>query len=553
MSTFSDFNLSQPLNDVLAEIGYEQPTPVQAKAIPLVLEGKDVLATAQTGTGKTAAFALPLISKMLGGWKKQVLIVAPTRELAEQIGEVLVQLTSKTPHLRTAVIIGGLAYHRQIRALRAKPAFIVGTPGRLIDQGKQGNLNLDNVGALVMDEADRMLDMGFEPQMNEIVAHLPAERQSLMFSATLPEEITRLAHSYLREPVRVSVGAVSKPIDKIKQDVIKLRAGDKDQVLVDEIDKVAGSVIIFTKTKFKAEKLAKFLEGVGHEVTRIHGDRSQSQRSSAMKDFRSGKARIMVATDIAARGIDVPHIAHVVNYDLPMCPEDYVHRIGRTARAGAEGHSIAFVTPEETIKWARIHKLIYGRYPDETPRGKNIHAAAGRPDRAQRRSRDDRGSERREGKFRPGRKDFRKSAKPHTSASPRREQELRAEQFLKDERRSHHKTARPERSERPAHAERPHRTEHKPTDKGSAKHRFLKKLFGGGEEKSSGARREEGNSGNAAHAGATARAHAHKGGSKKPGGFKHAGGFKKKFAGGPQRGKPRHAGGSSRPARAERP
>jgi ATP-dependent RNA helicase DeaD len=367
LSKFSDFKLAHPLDEVLEIIGYEQPTPVQAQAIPLVLEGRDVLATAQTGTGKTAAFALPLLSKMLSGWKKQVLICAPTRELAEQIGAVLIELTQKTPELRVSVVIGGTSYHHQIRSLKANPAFVVGTPGRLLDQVSLGHLRLKDFGGLVIDEADRMLDMGFEPQMRELVANLPSQRQSLLFSATLPEEIVRLANEFLRDPVRVAVGAVSKPIDKIRQDVIKVTVDEKDQRLIQEIDKVAGSVLIFTKTKWKTEKLAKFLSNAGHDVTRIHGDRSQTQRSTAIKDFREGRSRILVATDIAARGIDISHIAHVVNYDLPMSPEDYIHRIGRTARAGAEGHSIAFVTPGEVMLWARIYKLIHGRYPDEHP------------------------------------------------------------------------------------------------------------------------------------------------------------------------------------------
>jgi ATP-dependent RNA helicase DeaD len=370
LKTFADFQFPIPLTEALEAMGYETPTPVQGKAIPLVLENRDVLATAQTGTGKTAAFALPLIAKMLGindgkPDMRPALIVAPTRELAEQIGAVLEQLTTYCPQIKAAVVIGGTAYPKQIRQLRSNPMFVVGTPGRLIDQVRLGHLKLSTFGALVMDEADRMLDMGFEPQMNELISHLPKERQTLLFSATLPEEVMRLAGKYLRTPVRVSVGEVSKPIDKIKQDVIKVTTSSKDQTLVQEIDKVAGSVLIFVKTKWKTEKLAQFLDGVGHDVGRIHGDRSQTQRSNAIREFREGKIRILVATDIAARGLDIPHIEHVINYDLPMAAEDYVHRIGRTARAGAEGHSIAFVTPEETMLWARIHKLIYGKFPDQ--------------------------------------------------------------------------------------------------------------------------------------------------------------------------------------------
>ena len=475
MSQFKDFGLSEPLDSVLSQMGFNKPTPVQSQAIPLVLAGKDVLVTAQTGTGKTAAFAVPLLSKMLGGWNKTVLIVAPTRELAEQIGAVLIELTAQTPHLRSAVVIGGAAYHRQIKALRSQPAFVVGTPGRLIDQARLGHLDLKNCGGLVIDEADRLLDMGFEPQMIELVAHLPKDRQSLLFSATLPNEIISLASRFLRQPVRVTVGAVSKPVDKIAQDVIRLRTVDKDQTLIREIDKVTGSVIIFTKTKWKTEKLAAFLQGAGHEVARIHGDRSQAQRSAALNEFREGKVRILVATDIAARGIDVSHIQHVINYDLPTCPEDYIHRIGRTARNGNEGHSIAFVTPEESMRWAQIYKLIYGKYPDEYPKkggGMSGRKAplAGRSTEPQGRGRrgesprsvggsrepqrndkyaDKRGASPSAGggggslprirEVKPmvtgnGRRARRDSEEMH-AISPRRESALLAERFLKDERR----------------------------------------------------------------------------------------------------------------------
>ena len=368
MSSFSDFNLPETLLNTLKAMAYETPTPVQAKSIPILLEGRDLLATAQTGTGKTAAFGIPLLAKMMRGDKKgrrPSLIVAPTRELAEQIGKMLQQLTQKTPQFRICVVIGGTSFSRQIRMLRSRPAFVVGTPGRLIDQVREGNLDLKPFGSLVIDEADRLLDMGFEPQMNEIVANLPGDRQTMLFSATLAPEIQKLALRYMKTPQRVAIGEVAKPVDKIKQDVVRVRAGDKPEALVSEIDKVAGSMIVFVRTKQRAERLAYLLDEAGHKVARIHGDRSQSQRSRAIEDFRSGRVRILVATDIAARGLDVPHIQHVVNFDLPLSPEDYVHRIGRTARAGAEGHSLAFVTPEEELLWAKIHKLMYGKYPEK--------------------------------------------------------------------------------------------------------------------------------------------------------------------------------------------
>lgn len=489
MNQFSVFQLPPALNEALAAMGYETPTPVQAQAIPLVLEGKDVLATAQTGTGKTAAFALPLLKKMIEGDKRPALIVAPTRELAEQIGRVLGELTKQTPHLKTVIVIGGTSHHHQIRGLRGKPMFVVGTPGRLLDQIRSRHLDLSNYGTLVIDEADRLLDMGFEPQMNELVAHLPSERQSLLFSATLPPEIVRLANSYLREPARVSVGEVSKPVDRIQQKVVHVTAENKDQTLIRELDKVAGSIIIFTKTKWKTEKLAKFLINAGHYVARIHGDRSQNQRSGAIRDFREGTVRILVATDIAARGLDIPHIQHVVNYDLPMCPEDYIHRIGRTARAGAEGNSLAFVTPSEHQLWARIHKLMYGRLPDDMPgagRGPNRadrratqNRTQGRGHSGRRGDRDGARDQQRTGGPAGGRRRDERGPRPggqkHAAGpgsrgqaqferqrdeapaapsgrkgqarplgpSPRRANEMLADKFLKDERRQ----ARPERAE----------------------------------------------------------------------------------------------------------
>lgn len=442
----------------LSDMGYAAPTPVQAQAIPHILAGKDVLATAQTGTGKTAAFALPLLSQMIEGkTNRPTLIVAPTRELAEQIGSVLVELTAHARELRVAVIIGGSSYPRQIRALRTNPAFVVGTPGRLIDQVRLGHLKLGGFGTLVMDEADRMLDMGFEPQMNELIAHLPRERQGLLFSATLPPEILKLANSYLRAPVRVAIGAVSKPVERIRQDVIQTTAKDKDETLIREIDKVAGSVLIFTKTKWKTEKLAKFLDKAGHDVARIHGDRSQNQRSNAIKEFREGRVRILVATDIAARGLDIPHIEHVVNYDLPMCPEDYIHRIGRTARGlESEGHSIAFVTPEERQTWARIHKLMHGKFPDSgsgEPHGgiqprtfnrserreglpqnqnKKFNPRYSRGGDSRSRTPDSQSDSPARGRF--GREsDRRRNRHNDSPLPPRRQDELRAEQFLKKE------------------------------------------------------------------------------------------------------------------------
>ena len=365
MQKYSDLSLLPPLQKALAEMNYETPTDVQAKTIPLVLEGRDVLVTAQTGTGKTAAFGVPLLQKVLEAAEEnpdgpfpRVLVVAPTRELAEQIGQVFRELTAFARRFRYAVVIGGSPYPKQLRELKQDPAFVIGTPGRLIDHIETSVLKLDRFETLVLDEADRMLDMGFAPQMEQIVKAMPAKRQTLMFSATLPEEVRALVASYLKKPARVEIGEVNRPVDRIEQDVIELREPEKSDRLIEEIDKIAGTIIVFTKTKVKAEKVARLLRDIGHEADALHGDLTQGARRRVTNKFRSEEIRILVATDIAARGLDINHIAHVINYDVPMVEEDYVHRIGRTARAGREGHSIIFVTPTERIRWAKIQRLM---------------------------------------------------------------------------------------------------------------------------------------------------------------------------------------------------
>ena len=380
MQSFSEFQLPAALQEAIDALGYKEPTPVQAASFPLLVQGRDLLATAQTGTGKTAAFALPLLKNMIeSGKAKPVLILTPTRELAEQIGAVLDQLTERARRFKPAVVIGGTSYYKQTKELRQKPMFIVGTPGRLLDQTELKNLDLSSIATVVLDEADRLLDMGFAPQIDQLIKGTPATRQTLLFSATLPEAIEKMAAKYMNDPARIAIGAVTKPVDRIKQDVIKTTVAGKNQMLLDELDKVAGSILVFARTKSRTERLAKFLSDSGHVVGRIHGDRSQKQRSDAIAAFREGKIRILVATDIASRGIDIPHIQHVVNFDLPMAPEDYIHRIGRTARAGAEGHSLAFVTPEDALVWAKIYKLIHGKYPDksELPQGKRMTGPSG--------------------------------------------------------------------------------------------------------------------------------------------------------------------------------
>lgn len=364
LTQFSEYGLPAPLMKALGLMKFEKPTPVQKEAIPLALQGTDILATAQTGTGKTGAFAIPLLSQILNGSKKPVLVLAPTRELAEQISQVIKQLTQCSPEIRHSLIIGGTSYHHQIRDLRARPMFVIGTPGRLIDQIKLGNLNLKAFGALVIDEADRLLDMGFAQQLEEIVANLPSDRQTMMFSATLPPEIQSLSARYMKAPASIAIGSVNKPIEAIQQRVVETTIHDKGQTLLREIDQVAGSLIVFTRTKDRADRVTRLLNDAGHEAAALHGDLSQNRRRRAVDGLRQGRYRILVATDIAARGIDIPHIRHVINYDLPMCPEDYVHRIGRTGRAGSDGNALAFVTPEDRQLWKRIYRLMYGKNPE---------------------------------------------------------------------------------------------------------------------------------------------------------------------------------------------
>jgi ATP-dependent RNA helicase DeaD len=362
---FADLPLTPSILKSLERMTYSTPTDVQARTIPLVLEGRDVLVTAQTGTGKTAAFTVPILQKMIAKLDAdevvpRALILAPTRELAEQTGAVLKELTFFNRRVRYAVVIGGAPYPKQFRELGLNPAFVVGTPGRIIDHIESGTLKLADFDTLVLDEADRMLDMGFAPQIEMVVKKFPGLRQTMMFSATLPAEVRGLVAKYLSQPARVAIGEENRPVARIQQDVVELYEHDKDETLIREIDKVAGSMIVFTKTRLRADLVASTLQEAGHKVAPLHGELGQSLRRRVTNAFRDGEIRILVATDIAARGLDIDHVRHVINYDLPMLPEDYIHRIGRTGRNGAEGHSIAFVTPQEKHRWGQILKLMSG-------------------------------------------------------------------------------------------------------------------------------------------------------------------------------------------------
>lgn len=354
MLTFKELTLPEPLERALAAMNYEQPTPIQSQAIPVGLANRDLIGCAQTGTGKTAAFSIPLLVNLLKTPRKNGLILAPTRELAAQIDEVLHKLSRFVPEVKRVLLIGGAAMNPQLNALRQKPRIVIATPGRLVDHLHRGSLSLSTTEILVLDEADRMLDMGFAPQLNEILRFLPKARQTLFFSATMPAEILKLAAKYLKDPVRVTVGQVSQPVQKVEQTVVQTTSSAKNDVLIEQLNARQGSVLIFARTKRRTDRVARMLADSGYKAGRIHGDRTQKQRNDAINGFRDGKFRILVATDIAARGIDISHIAHVINYDLPMVPEDYIHRIGRTARAGAGGQALSLVTPEEKSQWRDI-------------------------------------------------------------------------------------------------------------------------------------------------------------------------------------------------------
>lgn len=358
MQTFQELKLPHPLEKALRLMDFSVPTPIQAQAIPEALTKRDLIGCAQTGTGKTAAFAIPTLAHLMNIPNIMTLILVPTRELATQIADVIRKLTVAAPELRQALLIGGNPMDRQLRALRSNPRIIIATPGRLMDHLKRKTISLDQVKVLVLDEADRMLDMGFAPQLNIIFQAVPKDRQTLLFSATLPSNIEKLASKWLRNPARVTVGETQQANKKITHNVVHTTGNNKNNTLLDELNTRNGSVLIFAKTKHRTDRLSKFLSGFGHSVTHIHGDRSQGQRNSAIRGFRAGDFRIMVATDIAARGLDISHIAHVINYDLPQVAEDYIHRIGRTGRAGAEGQAICLLTPEDKHQWKSISRLL---------------------------------------------------------------------------------------------------------------------------------------------------------------------------------------------------
>lgn len=354
MSTFQSMPFPAPLQKALKDLNFIEPTEIQSKAIPLALEGKDLIACAETGSGKTAAYGLPAIVSVLSDPKKNALFLVPTRELAQQVSDVIRSLTIHMREVSSCTLVGGADIRRQLTSLKRGPRIVIATPGRLIDHLNRRSINLLNTGVLVLDEGDRMIDMGFAPQLDEILKFLPKERQTVFFTATITAKVRKLAESYLHLPVSISAGQISRPVTTIKQSVIQTTLGEKNDKLLDELNQRKGSVIIFLKTKRKTDILAKFLKDYGHEVSLIHGGRTQGQRNQVIRGFREGKFRILCATDVAARGLDIPTIEHVINYDLPMVDEDYVHRIGRTGRNGASGEALTFVLPNEVRTWRVI-------------------------------------------------------------------------------------------------------------------------------------------------------------------------------------------------------
>ena len=355
---FSDLNIENKLKRSIELAEFKTPTPIQSQSIPISLEGKDVLGTAQTGTGKTLAFTIPMLNKLLKDKQAMALIICPTRELATQVMETVLKLNVREIGIGNALLIGGESMQKQLRQLKKGARIIVGTPGRINDHIERKSLNLSRVNYLVLDETDRMLDMGFTPQIEIILKFIPKDHQTLLFSATLPENILKISQKYLNNPERVSVGSLSTPIEKIKQETFQITADKKYHELINQLVERSGSILVFVKTKHGADKIVKRLKYDGHKADAIHGNLRQSKRDRVIRGFRNGNSRILIATDVAARGLDIPVIKHVINYDLPQVPEDYIHRIGRTGRAGKDGSALTFLTNNDRSMWRSIQKLI---------------------------------------------------------------------------------------------------------------------------------------------------------------------------------------------------
>ena len=431
MTKFSDLGLSAGTLRTLESMEFTTPTPIQVKAIPLVLERRDIIGLAQTGTGKTAAFGLPIIEHLLNDNQRpepkavRTLILAPTRELVNQITGNL-RAFLKDTKLRIALVVGGASIHKQAQLLARGTDILVATPGRLLDLCKRNDVNLTAVRYLVLDEADQMLDLGFIHDLRRISKMVPKRRQTLLFSATMPKQIEELAQEYLTDPIRVEAAAPGKTADKIEQFVHHVTGKDqKTQLLRQSLtDNPDGRAMVFLKTKHSAEKLSKHLENIGFAAASIHGNKSQAQRERALKAFRDGEMRVLVATDVAARGIDIPGVTHVYNYDLPTVAESYVHRIGRTARAGKDGIAIAFCAPDEMKMLRDIEKLTKvaltvasGEPPADTRgAGNQPSRGAGRPARKPHRKGQGRPQQGSEGAEARGEQTARPARRPHSEA-----------------------------------------------------------------------------------------------------------------------------------------
>ena len=374
-ANFHALGLSEALLKDLADAGFASPTPIQEQAVPPALAGRDVIGCAQTGTGKTAAFVIPIVERLaaLPKGQPQALILAPTRELALQTLTTIEKL-GRSRRISATVIVGGADMQAQVRGLRQRPDILIATPGRLLDHMWNGTIALSSIKMLVLDEADRMLDMGFAPQINQILDALPEERQTLLFSATLPTDLARLAQASVNNPVRVMVAPSATTADGVTQAIHYTSHAEKPDLLLSLLKADQDTALVFTRTKHRADRLGRMLGGAGHRVAVLHGDRSLSQRRAALEGFRRGSFRVLVATDIAARGIDVANIGHVINFDLPNCPEDYVHRIGRTARMKTTGRATSFVTGEDRQQLRDIERLLGHAVPLAPGSGTSLSA-----------------------------------------------------------------------------------------------------------------------------------------------------------------------------------
>lgn len=469
---FSSLGINKQLLTRLGKIGITVPTKIQQEAIPFALENRDIVGIAQTGTGKTLAFAIPLVQKLMSS-PGNALILAPTRELALQIDEQIRLLTaSLSPRISTAAVIGGASMQLQFERLSQKPRIIIATPGRLQDHLNRKTVNLSNVSTVVLDEADRMFDMGFAPQMKKFLELIPAERQVLLFSATMPPEVASLVNKHLRDPSRIEIARAPENTPQIEQQICYVDQSKKADILEKLLSETEGLVIVFTRTKFGAKDLSNRLYDSGYRSAEIHSNRSQSQRKRALDGFKSGRYRVLVATDVAARGIDVDDIKYVVNFDLPDSPEDYVHRIGRTGRAGKSGIAISFATQKQQYVVKIIEKLVksklelsqYSAEPNkETAQSKGGNRQGGRSSGGRGRDNRSRDSRSRDGNRSSGERDARRSRgrsedtrsdssrsfkkEGSTSRSPRVSSE-RGERSERSERNRPARGGRPERSER---------------------------------------------------------------------------------------------------------